>query len=87
MAHGAWQQQWWAALLPILALAAASPQSNYDLQVLQDICDFDLGNIFSSISINLSFHLLRLFQQSTKEVQRPSQSLPLSTAQSLSWVS
>merc|ERR1712110_500434 len=34
MAHGAWQQQWWAALLPILALAAASPQSNYDLQAL-----------------------------------------------------
>ena len=97
MAHGAW------ALLPLLAIASASPQSNYDLQVAQILNKEHVKVQKIKILLEESFksplarkekrerkmkhHILRLFQQSTKEVHRPSPSLRRSMARSLSWVS
>ena len=70
MAHGAW------ALLPLLAIASASPQSNYDLQVEQI-----LNNI--QILLEESFKSL-LARNEKRERKVKDQRLILELSQALS---
>ena len=70
MAHGAW------ALLPLLAIASASPQSNYDLQVEQI-----LNNI--QILLEESFKSL-LARNEKRERKMTDQRLILELSQALS---